>query len=261
MLKQEGLVGALVNYDGQHNDTRMNLALVMPAVQQGATVANYVEVMNITSAYFGDRETDYSPWFHPRYSLRVINMQRVINAPGPFSDTLLTMDNPSRQPNVHTSSGMHIVLSKYHSAQTMGYLTPPLRMAGSTVTGINAWPSDIEENRAANQDDIRWVLEEIRRYLSPSRSAVAMFQCVVGFTAAYLPRRDGLLTIAGGKWTTYRAVAKETVDIDETVKVFALKLTSGCVTQRPRLISSDGWSRNVFISLVKGYGDCTWEGT
>lgn len=44
MLKSEGLVGALVYYDGQHNDSRMNLALIMTAVKQGATVANYVEV-------------------------------------------------------------------------------------------------------------------------------------------------------------------------------------------------------------------------
>lgn len=48
MLKSDGLVGALVYYDGQHNDSRMNMALIMTAVKHGATVANYVEVTDLT---------------------------------------------------------------------------------------------------------------------------------------------------------------------------------------------------------------------
>ena len=62
---------------------------------------------------------------------------------------------------------------------------------------------------------------------------------------------SGLLTIAGGKWTTYRAMAEETVD--EAVKVFGLKdrVTNGCITDRVRLIGSEGWSRNMFIGLTQ----------
>lgn len=64
MLKQDGLVGALVYYDGQHNDSRMNMALIMTAVQQGATVANYVEVTELhkdtpgTGKLYGARVKD-----------------------------------------------------------------------------------------------------------------------------------------------------------------------------------------------------------
>lgn len=62
---------------------------------------------------------------------------------------------------------------------------------------------------------------------------------------------SGLLTIAGGKWTTYRAMAEETVD--EAVKVFGLegKVKSGCVTDKVRLVGSDGWSRNMFLGLTQ----------
>lgn len=62
---------------------------------------------------------------------------------------------------------------------------------------------------------------------------------------------SGLLTIAGGKWTTYRAMAEETVD--EAVKVFGLegKVKSECVTDKVRLVGSDGWSRNMFIGLTQ----------
>jgi len=62
------------------------------------------------------------------------------------------------------------------------------------------------------------------------------------------------LTIAGGKWTTYRAMAEETVD--KAVKVFGLegRVRSGCVTETVRLVGSDGWSRNMFIGLIQRYG-------
>jgi len=62
---------------------------------------------------------------------------------------------------------------------------------------------------------------------------------------------SGLLTIAGGKWTTYRAMAEETVD--EAVKVFDLqdRVRTECVTQNLRLVGSDAWSRNMFIGLIQ----------
>lgn len=62
---------------------------------------------------------------------------------------------------------------------------------------------------------------------------------------------SGLLTSAGGKWTTYRAMAQETVD--EAVRVFRSgdHIKSGCVTDTLRLVGSDGWSRNMFIGLIQ----------
>ena len=65
---------------------------------------------------------------------------------------------------------------------------------------------------------------------------------------------NGLLTIAGGKWTTYREMAEETVD--RAIKEFGLegKVTSGCVTKQLRLIGSDGWSKNMFIGLIQRVG-------
>ncbi|THH06886.1 hypothetical protein EW145_g3783 [Phellinidium pouzarii] len=68
---------------------------------------------------------------------------------------------------------------------------------------------------------------------------------------------SGLLTIAGGKWTTYRKMAEETVD--EAVKVFGLgnRVRSGCVTENVHLVGSDGWTRNMFIGLIQRYGLAT----
>ena len=70
---------------------------------------------------------------------------------------------------------------------------------------------------------------------------------------------SGLLTIAGGKWTTYRAMAEET--IDTAIKSFGLsgKAKNGCVTDTLRLVGSDGWSRNMFIGLIQTVNSFFWS--
>ncbi|KAI0260234.1 FAD dependent oxidoreductase-domain-containing protein [Gloeopeniophorella convolvens] len=281
MLNSEGLVGALVYYDGQHNDARMNMALVMTAVKLGATVANKIEVVRllkddegkIEGARVRDNLTG-EEW--------QVKARGVVNATGPFSDAMLTMDNPEHKPIVQASSGVHITLPNYYSPRTMGLLDPAtsdgrviffLPWEGNTIAGTTDTPAPVESEPRAAEDEIRWVLEEVRRYLSPDikvrrgdvLSAWSGLRPLVRNPAASstegLVRNhmiytspSGLLTIAGGKWTTYRAMAQETVD--EAVKVFGLenRVTSGCVTEQVRLVGSDAWSRNMFIGLIQRYG-------
>ena len=141
---------------------------------------------------------------------------------------------------------------------------------GNTIAGTTDTPADVEAEPKAPEEEIRWILEEVRRYLSPDikvrrgdvLSAWSGLRPLVrnpsALTTEELVRnhmihvsKSGLLTIAGGKWTTYRAMAEETVN--EAVKVFGLegKVTNGCVTDRVRLIGSDGWCRNMFIGLTQ----------
>ncbi|KAG6910415.1 hypothetical protein DXG01_010770 [Tephrocybe rancida] len=281
MLKQDGLVGALVYYDGQHNDSRMNIALIMTAVKLGATVANYTEVTDlhkdasgkIIGAQVKDNLTGTS-W--------AVRAKGVVNATGPFSDTLLSLDDPNHTPIVQASSGIHVTLPNYYSPRKMGLLDPAtsdgrviyfLPWQGNTIAGTTDTPANVVRDPVAAEEEIRWVLEEIRRYLSPDikvrrgdvLSAWSGLRPLVRNPAASstegLVRNhmiyvgaSGLLTIAGGKWTTYREMAKETVDT--AVKVFALenKVTNECVTENLRLVGSDGWSRNMFIGLIQRYG-------
>ncbi|KAG6853559.1 hypothetical protein C0991_003229 [Blastosporella zonata] len=281
MLKQDGLVGALVYYDGQHNDSRMNIALIMTAVKLGATVANYTEVTDlhkdasgkIIGAQVKDNLTGAS-W--------PVRAKGVINATGPFSDKLLTLDDPKHTPIVQPSSGIHITLPNYYSPRKMGLLDPAtsdgrviffLPWQGNTIAGTTDTPASVVRDPVAAEEEIRWVLEEVRRYLSPDikvrrgdvlsawsglrplvrNPAAASTEGLVRNHMIYVGA-SGLLTIAGGKWTTYREMAKETVDT--AVKVFALenKAKSGCITETLRLVGSDGWSRNMFIGLIQRYG-------
>ncbi|GLB40496.1 putative FAD-dependent glycerol-3-phosphate dehydrogenase family protein [Lyophyllum shimeji] len=282
MLKPDGLVGALVYYDGQHNDSRMNIALIMTAVKLGAVVANYTEVTGlqkdptsgkITGAQVKDNLTG-EEW--------TVRAKGVINATGPFSDTLLKLDDPTHTPIVQPSSGIHITLPNYYSPRKMGLLDPAtsdgrviffLPWQGNTIAGTTDTPASVERNPVAAEEEIRWVLEEVRRYLSPDirvrrgdvLSAWSGLRPLVRNPAAAstegLVRNhmihvsaSGLLTIAGGKWTTYREMAEETVDT--AVKTFGLegRVKSGCVTEQLRLVGSDGWTRNMFIGLIQRYG-------
>ncbi|KAH9851776.1 DAO-domain-containing protein [Lenzites betulinus] len=298
MLKQDGLVGALVYYDGQHNDSRMNMALIMTAVKQGAIVANHVEVTSLDKngtegKIQGARVRDALTG--KEWNIRA---KGVVNATGPFSDALLTMDNPAHTPIVQPSSGTHITLPNYYSPRTMGLLDPAtsdgrviffLPWQGNTIAGTTDTPAEVTATPLPQEEEIRWILEEVRRYLSPDikvrrgdvLSAWSGLRPLVrnpnAASTEGLVRNhmihvsdSGLLTIAGGKWTTYRAMAEETVD--KAIEVFALQPKRGCVTEQLRLVGSDGWSRNMFIGLVQrygletevakhlseNYGDCAW---
>jgi len=207
------------------------------------------------------------------------SLKGIINATGPFTDSLLTLDNPSHKPIVQPSSGIHITLPNYYSPRTMGLLDPAtsdgrviffLPWQGNTIAGTTDTPAGVEAEPKAPEEEIRWILEEVRRYLSPDikvrrgdvLSAWSGLRPLVrnpsastteGLVRSHMVHvsESGLLTIAGGKWTTYRAMAEETVD--EAVKVFGLedKVTNGCITDHVRLVGSDGWSRNMFIGLTQ----------
>lgn len=140
---------------------------------------------------------------------------------------------------------------------------------GGTIAGTTDTPSEVTTEPKAAEEEIRWVLEEVRRYLSPDikvrrgdvLSAWSGLRPLVrnpnaasteGLVRNHMIHvsQSGLLTIAGGKWTTYRAMAEETVD--RAVEEFGLKeKAKPCVTEKLRLIGSEGWSRNMFIGLTQ----------
>lgn len=188
------------------------------------------------------------------------------------------MDNQNHTPIVQPSSGIHITLPNYYSPRTMGLLDPAtsdgrviffLPWQGNTIAGTTDTPSSVQRDPVAPEEEIRWVLEEVRHYLSPDikvrrgdvLSAWSGLRPLVrnpnassteGLVRNHMIHvsESGLVTIAGGKWTTYRAMAEETVD--KAIEVFGLEGKAGkCVTESLRLVGSHGWSRNMFIGLIQ----------
>jgi len=254
----------------------MNMALIMTAVKHGATVANYAELTSleknaagkITGAQVRDNLSGET-W--------TVHAKGVINATGPFADELLTLSNPEgHKPIVSPSSGVHITLPNYYSPRKMGLLDAQtsdgrviffLPWQGNTIAGTTDSPSAVVRDPKPGEDDVEWVLDEVRNYLSPDiqvrrgdvLSAWSGLRPLVRDPSAKSSQaivrnhlinvtEAGLLTVAGGKWTTYRAMAEEAVD--EAVKVFGL--TAGpCITAKVKLVGSDGWSPNMYIKLIQ----------
>lgn len=284
MLKRDGLVGAVVYYDGQHNDARMNVALVMTAVKLGATVVNYCGVTdlhkNADGKLIGAKVRDQLTG--REFDVRA---KGIINATGPYADTLLKLNSPDHKSIVRPSSGIHITLPAYYAPSRMGLLDPAtsdgrviffLPWEGGVVAGTTDTPTKVNaenEEVTANEDEVNWVLDEVRRYLSRDirvrrgdvLSAWAGLRPLIatrseggteGLVRNHLVsvEESGLVTIAGGKWTTYRAMAEETVNT--AVEVFGLqdKVNGPCRTEELRLVGSDGWSPTMFIGLIQRFG-------
>ncbi|GAA5993732.1 hypothetical protein JCM10908_001058 [Rhodotorula pacifica] len=279
MLKSDGLKGAVVYYDGQHNDSRMNVALAMTAVQYGAVAANHCEVVELLKdsegRCKGARMRDVltgREW--------ETKAKGVINATGPFSDGLRKLDDQSVQEIVSPASGVHITLPNYYAPAKIGLIDPAtsdgrviffLPWQGNTIAGTTDAPAQVEQHPIPKEEEIEFILNEVRGYLSSDvrvrrgdvLSAWSGLRPLVKDPNAKdtqsLVRNhlidvspSGLLTIAGGKWTTYRAMAEETVD--RAVREYNLKPERGCITKDVQLVGSQAWSKLMFIKLIQQFG-------
>ncbi|KAI9621698.1 hypothetical protein KEM48_007627 [Puccinia striiformis f. sp. tritici PST-130] len=288
MLKADGLCGAVVYYDGSHNDSRMNMALIMSAVHQGAVVANHMEKPAHEKTDVKPRGSTESPGVLSGARLRDqvtgeefnIRAKGIINATGPFCDGIRKLDDPSVPNIVAPSSGVHITLPSYYAPSHMGLIDPAtsdgrviffLPWQGNAIAGTTDSPAEVEQDPLPKEQEIQWVLGEVRNYLSPElkvrRGDVLSAWCGLRPLVRDPAAKDtqslvrnhmvhvspsGLLTIAGGKWTTYRAMAEETVDA--AISTFNLKAEGPCVTKLLQLIGAHGWHKTLYIKLIQDFG-------
>lgn len=181
MLKQTDLVGALVYYDGAHNDSRMNVSIAMAAALYGATVANHAEVTSLVKDQSGRlcgatvkdlvAERDGKP-----AGQITVRAKCVVNCTGPFIDSIRKMDDQHCKEIVAPSSGVHVILPGYYSPANMGLIDPStsdgrviffLPWQGNTIAGTTDSPCPIFQEPLPDEDSIRWILGEISQYLSP----------------------------------------------------------------------------------------------
>nr|XP_033471867.1 glycerol-3-phosphate dehydrogenase, mitochondrial isoform X1 [Epinephelus lanceolatus] len=283
MLKKDKLVGAIVYYDGQHNDARMNLAITLTSARYGATVANYTEVVRLLKTK--DPQTDKEKVCGARCRDVLtgqefdVKAKCVINATGPFTDSLRKMDNQEIQNICQPSAGVHIVIPGYYSPDNMGLLDPAtsdgrviffLPWEKMTIAGTTDSPTSVTAHPIPGEDDINFILREVRNYLSPDvevrRGDVLAAWSGIRPLVTDPSSKDtqsicrnhivsisdsGLVTIAGGKWTTYRAMAEET--LDAAVKSHGL-LAEPCKTVGLMLEGGKGWTPTLYIRLVQDYG-------
>ncbi|XP_043467243.1 glycerol-3-phosphate dehydrogenase, mitochondrial isoform X1 [Leptopilina heterotoma] len=283
MLKGDKLTGAIVYYDGQQDDARMNLAVALTASRLGATVVNHVNVLNLYKGLDRDGKRVLN-------GVRVkdeitgeefdVKAKAIINATGPFTDSIRKMDDASIPEICCPSSGVHIVLPGYYSPDQMGLLDPAtsdgrviffLPWQKQTIAGTTDLPCQITHNPKPTEDEIMFILQEVKNYLNPDvevrrgdvLSAWSGIRPLVSDpnkpNTQSLARNHivhvsptNLVTIAGGKWTTYRAMAQET--IDAAIKACDLEPVRPCQTDGMLLEGAHGWTPTMYIRLVQDFG-------
>jgi len=256
-----GLKGAVAYQDGQFDDARYNVELVLTAAQQGAVVLNHAQVIALckrNGRLVGAVVQDRLGGGELEVAARV-----VVNAAGPFSDSIRQMDDPAAPPLLKVSSGIHIVLDKKYSPSDAGLLIPRtedgrvafvLPWLGSTLVGTTDDPARIEDHPRATEEEIGYVLRQVRPYLGEIpreavRSSWSGLRPLLARPEADTARlaRDhlihqspsGLLTLTGGKWTTYRKMALDLVNY----AVGQIGLPAGpSVTEQIPLLGGQGFA-------------------
>jgi glycerol-3-phosphate dehydrogenase len=238
-LVTKGLKEGFIYYDAQTNDARLTFILVRTAAQYGATIANYAEVTSfvteqgkVSGAHVCDRLGNQD---------LVVRARHIVNATGVFSEQVEALTGYQPQVQVEPSKGVHLVFSREDvklgndavvlpetDDKRILFLVPwgSRAIYGTTDTG-----SGDLDHPIATRRDISYLLHHLNRYLSINLTEDNIISTYAGYrpllssrgpedstaklsrTHAVLQSPSGLVTIVGGKLTTYRRMAQDTVDV------------------------------------------------
>ncbi|KAL5709996.1 glycerol-3-phosphate dehydrogenase [Ranunculus cassubicifolius] len=269
------LKGTVVYYDGQMNDSRLNVGLACTAALGGASVLNHAEVVS----FIKDGERIVGAHIRDRLSGQEFDTYAkvIVNAAGPFCDSVRKMADKDAPPMILPSSGVHIVLPDYYSPEGMGLIVPKtkdgrvvfmLPWLGRTVAGTTDSNTKITMLPEPHEDEIQFILDAICDYLNVKVRRTDVLSAWSGIRPLAIdPKakstesvsRDhvicedypGLVTITGGKWTTYRSMAEDAVDL--AIKSGKLSPSNECVTHNLQIVGGDGWDPASFTVLAQQY--------
>jgi glycerol-3-phosphate dehydrogenase len=260
-VETENLVGGAMYHDAQFDDARMALTLALTAADHGAALVNYMRVTELLKKdgdLCGVRAIDAESGRVHDIPARV-----VINATGIFADDLRRLDDASAETTLSTSQGVHVVLDRSFQPSDTAIMVP--RTDDGRVLFVIPWhervlvgTTDTPMPRAEVEprpmpEEIDFILRNAARYLERDPSQADVLSVFAGHRPLVQPdgsgretktmsrehsvmiSDSGLVTIIGGKWTTYRKMAQDTVDDAITVGGFPER---PCVTERLHL---HGW--------------------
>lgn len=242
-VEPRGLKSGVLYHDGQFDDARLAVNLAQTAAEQGAAVVNYCGCAGLVKErgrISGVRVRDHETGAEFAVSARV-----VINATGVFVDSLRKADEAAAPPLVTASQGIHLVLPKAFFPGDAALMIPKTAdgrvlfavpwhdcvVVGTTDTPVSR---TVLEPRALDEERT-FVLEHARKYLAKDPSDDDVLSVFAGLrplvkgggagkkTAALsrdhilVVSASGLVTITGGKWTTYRRMGEDVIDQAERV--------------------------------------------
>ncbi len=255
-LNEEGLRGGVIYHDGQFDDARLLIHLIHTAADHGAVVANYLPVTGLTKDEGGlisgvtaaDSETGES---------FTVAARSVINATGAFTDEIRRLDSPNAETMIAPSQGIHLVLDRSFLRGGTAVMVPhtsdgrvlfAIPWHNHTVVGTTDTPiKEPSYEPLPLEQEIEFVLATAGQYLHHQPTRADVLSVYVGIrplvkapgshsTKTSALSRDhtihidpsGLVTIVGGKWTTYRHMAEDA--LNHAMTIGALE-DRPCVTQ------------------------------
>lgn len=257
-LKKQGLNGGVIYYDGQFDDSRLAINLAQTMEDNGGVALNYMKVISLLKDSMGFIA-----------GVRVIDMESqkehdikgrvVINATGVFTDTIIRMDQPQSKKTIVPSQGVHIVLDKKFlqgQSAIMIPKTPDGRVLfavpwhNKVVVGTtDTLMEDISLEPRALPEEIDFILNTAGQYLTyqPKKSDVLSVFAGLRPLAAPIDEGEktkeisrshkvsvspsGLVSITGGKWTTYRKMGEDT--LDKAIMIGGLEEKPSVTAQMP----------------------------
>ncbi|XP_017047914.2 glycerol-3-phosphate dehydrogenase, mitochondrial [Drosophila ficusphila] len=289
LLKTEGLRGGVVYYDGQVDDARMCLALVMTAVALGANVGNHMELVDMIPQegccrVVGVKDKISEEEFY-------IQAKSVINATGTGTDAIRKMDKEGTAPILMPTLGTHVSLPRYFGSGHYGLLSPALKKEDPTIvmvpfenhTVLGIRESELDEvagigSPTPDPDDVDCLLEAAKERLSP---CVELGRChVLSAWTGIKPNvscptdkdededdnrgapissymievsGSGLITLAGGRWSSYRVMAADAVDLAIQSCGLCDDHVTSSWTQDLKLDGAEYWCCMLPLEFVQDY--------
>ena len=237
-LIKKNLYGGVIYHDGQFDDSRLAVNMVQTFVGKGGIAINYMKVTNLVKQegkITGLEALDVES--NRKYTIRA---KSVLNATGVFVDQILRMDDPQAREMVRPSQGVHLVIDKKFVPGDYAIMIPKtsdgrvffaVPWHNKVVLGTTDVKKDtIELEPRALDEEVDFILETASRFLAdpPKRSDVK--SVFAGLRPLAAPRKEGLktkeisrghiievsdsglVTITGGKWTTYRQMAEDAIN-------------------------------------------------
>lgn len=238
-IKSNRLYGGIQFHDGQFDDSRLAIDLMLTAIDEKATVLNYAEVTgfvkNESGRIIGVKFTDEVDG--KNYE---VQCKAVVNATGVFADDILSMDEPGRNPTIVASQGSHIIVDKKFLPGKTGLMIP--KTSDGRVLFALPWhhhciigTTDIRVDNISPDpqplsSEIDFILDTCKLYLDPAPKRKDILSAFAGLRPLAAPAhgkhttqeisrshkinitQSGLVNIVGGKWTTYRKMAEDTIN-------------------------------------------------
>ena len=254
-IRTEGFRGGVMYYDGQFDDSRLLIGMVRTAAEQGATLLNYFRVTALTKSSAGFLDGAVCENLETGKQYRV-SAKVILNATGPFSDSVRRLDDPQAAAMLAPSQGIHLVLDGSFLPGDSAIMVPrtsdgrvlfAIPWHGAALVGTTDTPiSEVSLEPVPLPEEVDFLLETAGQYLrkAPTRDNVLsvfagirpLVKAGEGKNTAALSRdhnihisSSGLLSVTGGKWTTYRRMAEDCVD---QASMLAGLETRPCVTQQ-----------------------------